>query len=152
MKRLKLALMAAGVLLCISAMPVQAQGIWQASSDVGTPSTTICGDKTEAQDVIKNIINLMLYIIGILSVVMIIHSGLKYVNSRGDAEGVKSAKNTLLYSVVGLIVAMLAFTIVNFVIDAFKSSVVDTTSQATQGIKLTTRTLGAYDKDKRRIA
>lgn len=123
MKRLRLMLMGAGLVLAFSSAPVYAQdsnsegrtGIW--SGCVGNEA--ICGDTTKAESVAKRIINLFLYAIGILSVIMIIHSGLKYVTSRGDAEQVKSAKNTLLYSVTGLIVALLAFTIVNFVIDAF---------------------------------
>lgn len=123
MKRLKAAILMTGALLLFSAMPVQAQGIWGACDDSSASGSAICADagKTEATSIVKNIINLFLYAIGILSVIMIIHSGLKYVNSRGDAEGVKSAKNTLLYAVVGLIVAMMAFTIVNFVIGAFGS-------------------------------
>ena len=134
MKWLKTAILATGVLLFFSAAPVQAQdssgtenqtkksGIWGAcEGSAGSNGSTICGDQTEATGIVKNIINLFLYAIGILSVILIIHSGLKYVTSRGDAENVKSAKNTLLYAVVGLIVAMMAFTIVNFVIDKFGS-------------------------------
>lgn len=133
MKWMKMAILAVSVLLCFSAVPVLAQpsldqgdtggssnsGIWGACDDTATDSNTICGDDTEAIDIVKRIINVLLYIIGILSVVMIIFSGLKYVNSRGDAESIKSAKNTLLYAVVGLVVAMLAFTIVNFVVGRF---------------------------------
>jgi hypothetical protein len=50
---------------------------------------------------------------------MIIFGGIRYVTSTGDASRVKSAKDTVMYSVVGLIVAMLAYTIVNFVITRF---------------------------------
>lgn len=131
MRRIRTAVLAVGVLLCFSAMPVHAQspggqtqrsGIWSSCNSAGSSGTEICGDQTEATGVVKNIINLFLYAIGILSVIMIVFSGFKYVNSRGDAESIKSAKNTLQYAVVGLIVALLAFTIVNFVIDAFDSS------------------------------
>lgn len=140
MKRLKTAiLLTAGALLIFSAVPVLAQesgaenetqaqtqggGIWGPCSGSAASGSAICADagKTEATSIVKNIINLFLYAIGILSVILIIHSGLKYVNSRGDAEAIKSAKNTLLYAVIGLIVAMMAFTIVNFVIGAFGNS------------------------------
>lgn len=123
MKRLGIIVVAAAMLAGFATAPVMAQeadtkqtGVFGACDG---QESAICSDKTEATDVVKRVINLMLYVIGILSVIMIIHSGLKYTASRGDAEMIKSAKNTLLYAVTGLIVAMLAFTIVNFVVGAF---------------------------------
>ena len=127
MKKIKIAALVVGFCLSFFAVPAEAQGVWGACEG-GASGSAICGDETEATDIVKRLINVFLYAIGALSVIMIIHSGFKYVNSRGDAEGVKSAKNTLLYSVMGLIVALLAFTIVNFVIKSFNqtSSVNDT--------------------------
>ena len=61
-------------------------------------------------------VNILLYIIGILCVIMIIFSGIKYATSAGATDKVKSAKDTLMYSVVGLIIAIFAFAIVNFVL------------------------------------
>ncbi len=124
MKWVKTMILAMGVLFCFSAVPAQAQ-VWGACDGDKAPvtgSTAICGDETAATDLVKRIIDVFLYAIGALSVIMIIHSGLKYINSRGDPEAVKSAKNTLMYAVVGLIVAILAFTIVNFVIKEFGGS------------------------------
>lgn len=57
---------------------------------------------------------------------MIIHSGFKFVNSRGNPESIKAARETLLYSIIGLVVAILSFTIVNFVISAFDGTSVET--------------------------
>ena len=54
---------------------------------------------------------------GILSVIMIIFSGFRYITSAGDASKTKSAQSTLTYSVVGLIVAIMAYAIVNMVIN-----------------------------------
>lgn len=65
------------------------------------------------------IINTMLYVLGILAVIMIIFGGIRYVTSTGDASRVKGAKDTITYAVVGLIVAVLAYAIVNFVITRF---------------------------------
>jgi hypothetical protein len=133
MKKLKFIVAAVGALLWFTAaVPVYAQdppdedppaqttsGVWGACE--GDNSTRpVCADKSEADGVVKKIINLFLYAIGVLSVIMIVWSGLKYTTSRGDAEAVKSAKNTLLYAVIGIIVAALAFTIVNFVVDSLK--------------------------------
>lgn len=68
---------------------------------------------------LQDIINLMLYILGAIAVIMIVIGGIKYTTSNGDASSVTSAKNTILYSVIGLIVAILAFAIVNFVLNSF---------------------------------
>ena len=65
------------------------------------------------------IINLLLFIIGAIAVIMVIIGGLRYVLSGGDANAVTSAKNTILYAIVGLAIAILAYAIVNFVVGAF---------------------------------
>ena len=67
--------------------------------------------------VFTNITNTILYIIGILSVIMLIVGGLKYAVSAGDAKKVTDAKNTILYALIGLIISILAYAIVNFVLD-----------------------------------
>lgn len=68
--------------------------------------------------VFKKITNTILYIVGIMAVIMLIIGGIKYVISGGDAKKVTDAKNTVLYAIIGLVVAFLAFAIVNFVISA----------------------------------
>lgn len=88
------------------------------NSDACKGNTNICGNNgAKLFDIIKNVINVLLYATGILSVILIIISGIKYVVSGGDQAQVTSAKNTILYAVVGLIIAGLAYAIVNFVID-----------------------------------
>jgi glucose uptake protein GlcU len=84
-------------------------------------SSPICAavQKDNAADMTKKIINTMLYVLGIIAVIMIVVSGIRYTTSAGDASKVKAAKDTLTYSVVGLVVAIFAFAIVNFVITRF---------------------------------
>lgn len=77
------------------------------------------GAPTDIGAVIKSIINLLLFILGAVSVIMIVIGGFKYVVSNGDSSQTKSAKDTILYAVIGLIVALLAYAIVNFVLGAF---------------------------------
>lgn len=78
---------------------------------------TVCTSRGDDPKVIaKNIANTLLLILGVVAVVMIIIGGFRYVLSAGDAAAIKSAKNTVLYAVVGLVIALLSFTIVNFVI------------------------------------
>ena len=69
---------------------------------------------------IKNVINVLLYIIAAVSVIMIIVGGIRYVTSNGDQTRITAAKNTIMYAVGGLVVALLAFAIVQFTINAFK--------------------------------
>lgn len=69
--------------------------------------------------IFTQIVSVMMFLVGILSVIMLVFGGLRYVISRGDSKAVESAKNTILYAIVGLIVAILAYAIVNFVIGSF---------------------------------
>ncbi|MBQ3293921.1 hypothetical protein IJG96_02195 [Candidatus Saccharibacteria bacterium] len=65
---------------------------------------------------VTNVINVVLYVVGILAVVMVIIGGVKYTTSGGDQAAVTSAKNTILYGIIGLVIAILAYAIVNFVV------------------------------------
>lgn len=69
--------------------------------------------------IFKTITNVLLYIIGAIAVIMLIIGGVRYVTSNGESANVTSAKNTILYAVVGIIVAILAYAVVNFVIGSF---------------------------------
>jgi multisubunit Na+/H+ antiporter MnhB subunit len=61
----------------------------------------------------------LLFIIGAVSVIMLIIGGIRYTISQGDQSQVTSAKNTILYAIIGLIVAILAYALVNFVVTSF---------------------------------
>lgn len=67
----------------------------------------------------STITNVLLFIIGAIAVIMIVIGGLRYVLSGGDSSQVTAAKNTILYAIVGIIVAILAYAAVNFVIGSF---------------------------------
>lgn len=96
-----------------------------AASDIATqacsvdPSAAICADidnDSQLTTMATNIINTALMIVGVLAVAMIIFSGISYVTSAGDKAKTTKAKNTLIYSIVGLVVAISAYAIVNFVL------------------------------------
>lgn len=72
--------------------------------------------------IFKQVTNTILYVVGIIAVVMLIIGGIKYVVSGGDSKKVTDAKNTVLYAIIGLVIAFLAFAIVNFVISALPAS------------------------------
>lgn len=69
--------------------------------------------------IFRTITNVMLFLIGAISVIMLIVGGIRYVVSGGDSTQVTNAKNTILYAIVGIIVAILAYAVVNFVIGSF---------------------------------
>lgn len=69
------------------------------------------------QSQIAGILNAVYFIAGIVAVVVIVIGGVRYTVSGGDSSGVKAAKDTILYAVVGLVVVMMAAAITNFVIN-----------------------------------
>lgn len=71
-----------------------------------------------ANGAFTKITNTILYAIGVISVIMLIYGGLRYVISGGDSKKVTDAKNTIIYAIIGLIIAILSYAIVNFVISA----------------------------------
>jgi magnesium-transporting ATPase (P-type) len=80
------------------------------------------GAQTDLTKNIGNIINIMIGVIGIAAVIMLIIGGFRYVFSQGDEKGVKGAKDTILYSIIGIVVALLAFAIVNFVLGGLQGT------------------------------
>lgn len=70
----------------------------------------------------RQITNTILYIVGIIAVIMLIIGGIRYVVSGGDAKKVTDAKNTVLYAIIGLVIAVFAYAIVNFVITSLPHS------------------------------
>lgn len=93
------------------------EGIQGGINDAGGADNT---GPSDLGSVVTTVINVILWAVGLLSVAFIIYGGVKYAMSAGDSAKVKSAKDTLMYAIIGLIVAILAYAIVNFVIDAFK--------------------------------
>lgn len=63
-------------------------------------------------------INVLLFVIGSIAVLMIVIGGLRFVLAAGNPANVKAARETILYAVIGLVVAALAYAIVNFVLGA----------------------------------
>jgi hypothetical protein len=85
----------------------------------GSDSCAAPAGSSSVETVIKRSINVFSAIIGIVAVVMIMVGGLKYITSQGDATSTASAKNTILYAAIGLVVVALAQVIVRFVLDRF---------------------------------
>ncbi len=67
---------------------------------------------------LQTIITVVLGVLGIVAVVIIILGGVQYVTSSGDPGKVKKAKDTIMYGIIGLLIALLAYAIVNFVLSS----------------------------------
>ncbi len=65
--------------------------------------------------IFRTVTNILLFLIGAISVIMLIIGGIRYVVSGGDQAAVTAAKNTILYAIVGIVVAFLAYAAVSFV-------------------------------------
>ncbi len=85
----------------------------------GQGSTVCSAQNDNAASMVKTVINILLYVLGIIAVIMIIIGGIRYTTSNGDSGSLKTAKDTILYSVVGLVVAIMSYAIVNFVVGRF---------------------------------
>ena len=107
-----------GALLCLSTSRVLASALSvqegaNAARAEGMP-TELIGDN----GVFSRLTNTILLIVGLISVIMLVYGGLRYILSGGDSKKVTDAKNTILYAIIGLIISLLAFAIVNFVLNS----------------------------------
>jgi hypothetical protein len=103
------------------AQPAFAANPLDASCADGTLSgSDVCNDRSDRlfgpDSFWTKLINTMIFVVGSVAVLMIVIGGMRYVLSGGDASSTKSAKDTILYSIIGVIIALMAYAIVNFVV------------------------------------
>lgn len=134
MKKLKLfiaslvTVLNAGLFIAPAAVSVRAQTAGENLNCGASLSLdgTNCDDPSVGADrintTVERAIRLFQIVVGLISVVMIIFGGLKYITSGGDPNGVKGAKNTILYAVIGLVIVAIAEAIVQFVLSRFGES------------------------------
>ncbi len=101
----------------VLAVPLAASAETKASEGAKDAMPEGAPENLNAQ--LTNLTNTLLLAIGFVSVVMLIIGGFRYVLSNGNEKSVTGAKDTILYAIVGLVVALLAFAIVNFVLGRF---------------------------------
>jgi len=89
-----------------------------ASATTGNSGNVDCSDTNNSgiAAIAKNVVNIFSFIVGAISVIMIIYGGFRYITSGGSSEGVGAAKSTLIYAIIGLIIVALAQLIVQFVL------------------------------------
>lgn len=78
--------------------------------------------KSDLVENIRVITNTMLFAIGVVAVIMLVVGGFRYIFSGGNSTNTTAAKDTILYAVIGIVVALLAYAIVNFVLGQFSAS------------------------------
>lgn len=119
--KLKMAVMGVSAVTTLGAAALVAPSVYADDKPAGryvNPESqqAATGDNRDLMTVLQVIINVVLGVIAFVAVVMIIMGGIQYTTSSGDTAKVTKAKNTILYGVIGLVIALLAFAIVNFVI------------------------------------
>ena len=82
------------------------------ATDSGIPTLT-------AEKVLANTLNIVYFLAGIIAVIVIIIGAIMYTSSAGNSGTVTKAKNMILYSIVGLVIIIVAFAITNFVVGKF---------------------------------
>ena len=86
------------------------------STTGGVGSCNYAGANSKVNQILKTVVNIFSIIVGVVAVVMIIVGGLKYITAGGEAGNISSAKNTIIYAIVGLVIVALAQFIVHFVL------------------------------------
>lgn len=112
-----------GVVACVAGAGEASAGI--CPSDATNPNASTlaecyisapAGTSSNLMGTVQSAINVAIGLVGVVAVVVMIIGGISFITSQGDAPKVTKARNTILYGLVGLIIAMLSFAIVNFVL------------------------------------
>lgn len=87
------------------------------NGDTCSGNTDTSQGTSHIQTIVRTVVNIFSLIVGVVAVIMIILGGLRYITSGGDSNNVSSAKNTIIYAIIGLVVVALAQFIVQFVLN-----------------------------------
>ncbi len=123
------------ITVAVAALAIVTSGLISGSAFAATSSSISCpadlpnrdlicasstGGESKLINTVSNVLTAIYGIVGILAVVMIVVGGVKYMTSQGDPGKLQSAKNTIMYSIIGLVVVLAAFAITNFILSALK--------------------------------
>jgi len=75
-----------------------------------------CDMDSTAPSVVEGLINGIITVVGIVAVIVIVVGGQRYIVSQGDPSKITAARGMIIYGVIGLIVTLLAFAVVNFIL------------------------------------
>lgn len=127
----KIRYLTAALLISGCAMVFAAPGLASADANTSLSHQDACAGLTQldsssdcstngdsrVSSLVGVIINILSLIVGIISVIMIIVAGMKYITSGGDSNNITSAKNTLIYALIGIVIVVLAQVMVHFVVN-----------------------------------
>lgn len=138
MKRIKQFIVAAAVALSFSVAVVPV-AIVHADASTQTACNAISNNNgckstgPSITGIVATLVNILSFVVGIAAVIMVIIGGFKYITSNGDSNAISSAKNTIIYAIIGLVIVAMAQFIVQFVFNKItakpKRSVFITTQQ-----------------------
>ena len=116
--KVKKQIKALGVLAPMMAVGIADKVMAKGSGTAGSYVSTVGSGQndTSIMETVQSVISVVVGLVGLVAVVMIILGGFQYTTSAGDTNKVTKAKNTILYGIIGLVIAILAFAIVNFVL------------------------------------
>jgi type IV secretion system pilin len=129
MKRLILIIsLMVGVLAPSVALSGQSLAVSVVDCSGSLQTTTVCQDVTSQQSsgqnpiihIIKIAIEIISYIIGALAIIFILVGAIRMITSGGDAQAAASARSSFTYALIGIVIAVLAQVIVEFVLDKVK--------------------------------
>lgn len=88
-------------------------------TDSGTGNCATGAIEPGVSETIRNVGNILVFITGAIAVLMVIIGGMRYALSGGDQSNTKAAKDTILYALIGVLISIIAWSLVNFVIVNF---------------------------------
>jgi hypothetical protein len=119
-------LLVASLFVLLSLQSVSAASTNEACSIPGASSSSYCQDKNNAPtstnpiiSILKSAINVVSYMAGVAAVIAILISSIKFMTANGDANNISSAKRTLVFAAVGIIVVIIAQSIVAFALKKY---------------------------------
>jgi hypothetical protein len=138
--KMQLLLIASTLLMTVAPLALAPAASYAACSNIGNKvsegangaaegvTKNTCNDDTsvggtDIARIANQVVNIFSIIVGAVAVIMIIYGGFRYITSGGDSNRVGSAKNTLIYAIIGLIIVALAQLIVHFVLSTTGNTV-----------------------------
>jgi len=108
----------AGAAVPLPPVPIAKQACIGTTLNVTDTGASCTGDSTNnsLQSVTTTVVNVLSLVVGLISVIFLIFGGFKYVTSGGDSGKVTSAKNTILYALIGLVIVSIAQVVVRVVL------------------------------------
>lgn len=90
--------------------------------NMGVSKTNDAAGGLTVSKVIDTVTNILLFAAGALAVIMLIYGGIRYITSHGDKDQIKAAKETITYSIAGLVIAIAAYAVVQFIVLKLKKA------------------------------